>query len=62
MTYVTGKPILTANEIPPDLDTTSIGLTVTQHDGRVVDEVLDEILQYVTPDGMAMVNTCHPLP
>ena len=60
ITYVAGKPI-TASELPPDLDTTSIGLTVIQPDDRVVNEVLDEILQYVTPDGMAMVNTCHPL-
>jgi hypothetical protein len=59
---VAGKPILTTNEIPPDLDTTAIGLTVTEPDDRLVNEVLDEMRQYVTQDGMAMVNTCHPLP
>jgi hypothetical protein len=59
--HVAGKPILTANEIPPDLDTTAVGLMVTRPDDRVVNEVLDEILQYVMPDGMAMVNTYHPL-
>ena len=46
---------ITASELPPDLNTTSIGLTVIQSDDRVVNEVLDEMLQYVTPDGMAMV-------
>jgi len=54
-----GKPIHTTSELPPDLDTTSIGLTVTQPDDHVANEVLDEMLQYVTQDGMAMVNACH---
>ncbi len=51
----------TTGELPPDLDTTSIALTVTQPDDHVVvHEVLDEMLQYVTQDGMAMVNACTP--
>jgi len=60
MIVVAEKPILSTSELPPDLDTTSIGLTVTQADDRVISEVLDEMLQYVTHDGMVMVNP-HPL-
>jgi hypothetical protein len=42
------------------MDTTSIGLTVTQPDDQVVQSVLDEMLQYLTGDGITMVNRCHP--
>ena len=42
------------------MDTTSIGLTVTQPDDHVVQSVLDEMLQYLTGDGITMVNSCHP--
>lgn len=60
MIVVAEKPILSTREPPPDLDTTSIGLTVTQADNRVIGEILDEMLQYVTHDGMVMVNP-HPV-
>ncbi len=56
MIVVAEKPILGTSELPPDLDITSIGLTVTQTDNRVINEVLDEMLQYVTHNGMVMVN------
>jgi len=42
------------------MDTTSVGLTVTQPDDHVVQSVLDEMLQYLTGDGITMVNTRHP--
>ena len=41
------------------MDTTSVGLMVTQPDDHVVQSVLDEILQYLTGDGITMVNGCH---
>jgi hypothetical protein len=53
------KPIFTTDEFPADLDTTSIGLTITQPDVHVVDSVLDEMLQYTTQDGITMVVTRH---
>ncbi|KAH9025493.1 HAD-like domain-containing protein [Lactarius hengduanensis] len=46
-------PILTTDEFPPDLDTTSIGLMVTQPDDHVFDSVMDEMLQYTSEDGIA---------
>lgn len=42
------------------MDTTSIGLTVTQPDHHVVQSVLDEMLQYLTGDGITMVSSHHP--
>ena len=62
MIVLAEKPILCTSELPPDLDTTSIGLTVTQTENRVINEVLDEMLQYVTHDGMVKVNPYPLLP
>ena len=59
--YIIGKPIFTTDEFPQDLDTTSIGLMVTRPDDHVVHSVLDEMLQYMTKDGITMVIACHPL-
>lgn len=47
-------PIFTTDEFPPDLDTTSIGLMVTQPDDHVFDSVMDEMLQYRTSDRITM--------
>ncbi|KAI9437652.1 HAD-like domain-containing protein [Lactarius indigo] len=47
-------PILTTDEFPPDLDTTSVGLMVTQPDDQVFDSVMDEMLQYTTTDRIPM--------
>ncbi|KAH8996495.1 hypothetical protein EDB86DRAFT_1003670 [Lactarius hatsudake] len=47
-------PILTTDEFLPDLDTTSVGLMVTQPDDHVFDSVMDEILQYTTTDRIPM--------
>ncbi|KAI9455354.1 HAD-like domain-containing protein [Lactarius psammicola] len=46
-------PVLTTDEFPPDLDTTSIGLMITQPDDHVFDSVMDEMLQYTSEDGIA---------
>lgn len=59
---ITGQPVFTTDRFPADLDTTSIGLMVTQPDDHVVQSVLDEMLQYLTGDGITMVNSCHPNP
>ncbi|KAH9959682.1 hypothetical protein BC827DRAFT_1156239 [Russula dissimulans] len=42
------------DRFPEDLDTTSIGLTVTQPDDHVVNSVLNEILHFVREDGITM--------
>ncbi|KAH9164229.1 Haloacid dehalogenase-like hydrolase-domain-containing protein, partial [Lactarius sanguifluus] len=47
-------PVLTTDEFPPDLDTTSVGLMVTQPDEHVFDSVMDEMLQYTTTDRILM--------
>ncbi|KAH8988101.1 HAD-like domain-containing protein [Lactarius akahatsu] len=48
-------PVLTTDEFPPDLDTTSIGLMVTQPDEHVFDSVMDDMLQYTTTDRIPMI-------
>lgn len=57
---ITGQPVFTTDYFPADMDTTSIGLMVTQPDDHVVQSVLDEMLQYLTGDGITMVNCHHP--
>ncbi|KAH9034151.1 HAD-like domain-containing protein [Lactarius hengduanensis] len=47
-------PVLTTDEFPPDLNTTSVGLMVTQPDDQVFDSVMDEMLQYTTTDRILM--------
>ena len=44
---------MTSQVFPNDLDTTSIGLTVTSHvDFATKMSVMDEMLQYVNKDGI----------
>ena len=50
-----GKPLLTTERFPNDLDTTSLALMVTDCDDKVVNSVLDEMLGYVNEDGIIMV-------
>lgn len=48
-----GNPVLTSDTFPCDIDTTSIGLTVTTHvslDTKM--SVMDEMLTYVNEDGI----------
>jgi hypothetical protein len=52
------NPIFTTNVFPADMDTTSIGLTVTHpDDDDVVHSVMDEMLQYTTEDGITTVSS-----
>ena len=53
--------MFTTDRFPADMDTTSIGLMVTQPDDHVVQSVLDEMLQNLTGDGIAMVSRFYPL-
>ncbi|KAH9034150.1 HAD-like domain-containing protein [Lactarius hengduanensis] len=53
-TFFREGPVLTTDEFPPDLDTTSVGLMVTQPDDQVFDSVMDEMLQYTTTDRILM--------
>jgi FMN phosphatase YigB (HAD superfamily) len=51
--FFQGKPLFTTEVFPFDLDTTSLGLLVTNPDETTVYSVIDEILQYyVNPDGI----------
>jgi len=56
-----GKSQLTTEEFPPDLDTTAIGLTVLKYDKDIVHSVMDEMLEYVSADGIIQVSIlyCH---
>ncbi|KAF8265536.1 hypothetical protein EI94DRAFT_1804269 [Lactarius quietus] len=47
-------PILTTDEYPSDMDTTSFGLMMTQPDDHVFDSVMDEMLRYTSQDGIQM--------
>lgn len=47
-------PILTTDEYPSDMDTTSFGLVMAQPDDRVVDSVMDEMLRYTSQDGITI--------
>ena len=51
-----GKPLLTTETYPNDLDTTSLALTVTECGEKVVHWILDERLGYINEDGIVMVN------
>lgn len=44
------------NNIPYDLDTTSLGLMVMKRDEEVVFSVMDEMLEYINADGLIQVS------
>jgi uncharacterized protein YlxP (DUF503 family) len=52
---------LTTEDFPFDVDTTSIALTVLKRDQAVANSVMDEMLQYVDPDGIIQVRVA-PMP
>lgn len=54
--FFQGKPILTTEAFPCDLDTTSVALTVTGRSKEVISSVLDEMLNYVDKDGIVQVS------
>ncbi|KAF7360045.1 Alpha-D-glucose-1-phosphate phosphatase YihX [Mycena venus] len=47
---------------PCDLDTTSLALTVMDHDEQVAKSVMDEMLQYVDSDGIILTYFDHKRP
>jgi hypothetical protein len=53
---MSGKPLLTTQEFLFDLDTTSIGLTVTHSGKDIVTSAMDEMLQYMDADGIIQVS------
>lgn len=55
-----GPPVLTTEVFPEDLDTTSIALLTLDIDDSVKQKTMDDILQYLNPDGLAYVG-CPPL-
>ncbi|KAJ0301589.1 hypothetical protein COL516b_007560 [Colletotrichum fioriniae] len=48
-----GPPVLTTEVFPEDLDTTSIALLTLDIDDSVKQKTMDDILQYLNPDGLA---------
>ncbi|KAI5121961.1 hypothetical protein M0805_002032 [Coniferiporia weirii] len=51
--FFIGGPVMTTEEFPFDLDTTSIGLTVSTHvDYETKMSVMDEMLTYINKDGI----------
>ena len=53
---LSGKPLLSTEEFPFDLDTTSLGLTVVNGHEDVAHSVMDEMLDYMDDDGIVQVN------
>jgi len=58
--FFQGKPILTTEAFPCDLDTTSLALTVTGRPKEVISSVLDQMLNYVDKDGIVQVSPVSP--
>lgn len=61
--FFQGKPVLTTDAFPCDLDTTSLALTVTGRSKEVISSVLDDMLNYVDKDGIVQVSprlSCNP--
>ena len=54
--FFQGKPVLTTEAFPCDLDTTSVALTVTGRSKEVISSVMDEMLNYVDKDGIVQVS------
>ncbi|KAG2342940.1 HAD-like protein [Suillus weaverae] len=50
--FFQGKPLLTTEEFPFDLDTTSLGLTVMGSPEDVAHSIMDEMLDYIDDDGI----------
>jgi hypothetical protein len=53
---VSEKPLLTTEEFPFDLDTTSLGLTVMGSPEDVAHSVMDDMLNYIDDDGIIQVR------
>ncbi|KAG1881344.1 HAD-like domain-containing protein [Suillus tomentosus] len=59
---VSGKPLLTTEEFPFDLDTTSLGLTVMGSPEDVAHSVMDDMLDYIDDDGIIQTYFDHRRP
>lgn len=57
--FFQGKPVLTTEGFPCDLDTTSVALTVTGRSKEVISSVMDEMLNYVDKDGIVQTYFDH---
>jgi hypothetical protein len=55
-----GNPMLTTEDFPFDLDTTSIALMVIRPPKAIVHSVMDEMLQYLDADGIIQVPILRP--
>lgn len=53
---LSGKGQLTTEEFPFDLDTTSLGLTILKRGKDTANSVMNEMLEYVDPDGIIQVS------
>ncbi|KAG2138330.1 Haloacid dehalogenase-like hydrolase-domain-containing protein [Suillus clintonianus] len=60
--FFEGKPLLTTEEFPFDLDTTSIGLTVMSSPEDVAHSVMDDMLDYIDDDGIIQTYFDHHRP
>ncbi|KAG2043476.1 HAD-like domain-containing protein [Suillus americanus] len=60
--FFQGKPLLTTEEFPFDLDTTSLGLTVMGSPEGVAQSVMDDMLDYIDDDGIIQTYFDHRRP
>ncbi|KAL4263544.1 HAD-like protein [Pleurotus pulmonarius] len=60
--FFRGKGQLTTEEFPFDLDTTSLGITVTKPSSAVAHSVMDEMLSFVNSDGIIQTYFDHRRP
>ncbi|KAG2364404.1 HAD-like domain-containing protein [Suillus spraguei] len=60
--FFQGKPLLTTEEFPFDLDTTSIGLIVMGSPEDVAHSVMDDMLNYIDDDGIIQTYFDHRRP
>ncbi|KAJ7465007.1 Haloacid dehalogenase-like hydrolase-domain-containing protein [Mycena latifolia] len=62
--FFQGSPpaTLTTDVFPPDLDTTSLALSIIKPDAATVHSVMDEMLEYVNTDGIVQSYFDHTRP
>lgn len=49
------QPTFTKTNTPNDLDTTCLALQLVPHEDTIVQSLLDEMLEYLNPDGIIQV-------
>ncbi|RXW24997.1 hypothetical protein EST38_g879 [Candolleomyces aberdarensis] len=57
-----GKGVLTTEQFPFDVDTTSVAYTVLKSDKALANSVMDDMLQYVDKDGIMQTYFDHTRP